>query len=308
MKDYFKLQWLLTNRKFKESGYPPVFGYLLLLGAFGLFSVLIFEKTSYAPYLISLICLSLMLPLAEKNKLDFLVSIYGDKTKMKIRILENLLICLPFVTLLLLKSFFIAGLLLFLSSLVLALFNFQFNNNFTIPTPFAKRPFEFPIGVRKTYPLLLLAYVFAVVAILYDNLNLGIFSFLFIFLVILSFYSIPEPDFLVWIHAESPKIFLKNKVWSALKNATFLILPVIIGLMIYYPSEWISILFFYLIGLLVLPTFLFAKYAAYPNEINLPEVFILLICLFVPPLLLLGLLFFYKKAIKQLQFILNDSN
>lgn len=306
MKDYFELQYVLTNRKIKEAGLNPILGYLLALTAFVLISEYIFQKTEFAKYLVILTCLSLQFKLSEKNRTDFLLSTFGDKTKMKIRILENFFLCIPFVSILVYKSFLFEATILFLCSTILALFSFHSNFNLTIPTPFSKKPFEFSTGFRKTFFIFPIAYALTVIAINVDNLNLGIFAFLLVFLVSLSFYHKPEQEYYVWIYAETSKVFLKNKVFNASKNATLTAAPIIISLLVFYPYEFELILIFFLIGLLFLWTVILAKYSAYPDEMNIPEGILIALSLYFPPLLLATIPFFYSKSMNKLKYLLND--
>lgn len=306
MKDYFELQYVLTNRKIKEAGLNPLLGYVLGLTAFVLLSEYIFHKTEFAKYLVILTCLSLQFQLSERNRTDFLLSTFGDKTKMQIRVIENFILCIPFISLLLYKSFLFEASILFLSSSILALVSFHTNVNLTIPTPFSKRPFEFSTGFRKTFFIFPIAYAMTVIAINVDNLNLGIFSFLLVFLTSLSYYHKPEQEYYVWIFAETPKVFLKNKIFNAYKNASIIVAPIIISLLVFYPNEFKLILLFFIIGLLFLCTLILAKYSAYPGEMNIPEGIIIAFSLYFPPLLLVIIPFFYSKSINKLKYLLND--
>jgi hypothetical protein len=306
MKDYFKLQYALTNRKIKEAGLNPLFGYLLVLTAFVLLSEYIFQKTAFAKYLVILACLSLQFKLSEKNRTDFLRSTFGDPLNMRIRSIENLIVCMPFVSILLYKSFLIEACILLLCSIILARFSFHSNFNLTIPTPFSKKPFEFSTGFRKTFFIFPIAYGLTVVAFNVDNLNLGIFAFLLIFVVALSYYHKPEQEYYVWIYAETPKEFLKNKVFNASINASLASAPIIISLLLFYPSEFELILIFFLIALLFLCTVILAKYSAYPDEMNIPEGIVIALSLYFPPLLLAIIPFYYSKSIKKLKYLLND--
>lgn len=306
MKDYFELQYVLTNRKIKEAGLNPLLGYVLGLTAFVLLSEYIFHKTEFAKYLVILTCLSLQFQLSERNRTDFLLSTFGDKTKMKIRVIENFILCIPFISLLLYKSFLFEASILFLSSSILALVSLHTNVNLTIPTPFSKRPFEFSTGFRKTFFIFPIAYALTVIGINVDNLNLGIFSFLLVFLTSLSYYHKPEQEYYVWIFVETPKVFLKNKIFNAYKNASIIVAPIIISLLVFYPNEFKLILLFYIIGLLFLCTLILAKYSAYPGEMNIPEGIIIAFSLYFPPLLLAIIPFFYSKSINKLKYLLND--
>ena len=308
MKDYFYLQYIMTNRKIKEAGLPPLLGYLFVLIAFVLLSAYVFQKTDFAKYLVILISLSSVFKLSENSRADFLLSTFGDKIKMQIRILENTILCLPFVLLLLYKSCFLEASMLFLSSLLLSLFTLQSAFHFTIPTPFSKNPFEFSTGFRRSFFLFPIAYALTFMAIKVDNFNLGLFSMLLIFLVAMSYYPTPENEFFVWVHADSPKSFLKKKMTVALSYVMLLASPILISLLIFYPMEFEKTLLFLLISVLLLPTIILAKYTAYPTEINFPEVIKIALCLFFPPLFVVMIPYLYFKAGANLKYILNDSN
>jgi hypothetical protein len=298
----------MTNRKIKEAGLPPLLGYLFVLIAFVLLSAYVFQKTDFAKYLVILISLSSIFKLSENTRADFLLSTFGDKIKMQIRILENTILCLPFVLLLLYKSCFLEASMLFLCSLLLSLFTLQSAFHFTIPTPFSKNPFEFSTGFRRSFFLFPIAYALTFMAIKVDNFNLGLFSMLLIFLVAMSYYPTPENEFFVWVHADSPKSFLKKKMTVALSYVMLLASPILISLLIFYPMEFEKTLLFLLIIVLLLPTIILAKYTAYPTEINFPEVIKIALCLFFPPLFVVMIPYLYFKAGANLKYILNDSN
>jgi hypothetical protein len=308
LKDYFKLHYVMTNRKIEEAGINPLLGYLLTLTAFVLLSEYIFHKTEFAKYLVILTCLSLQFKLSEKNRTDFLLSTFGDKIKMQIRILENTILCLPFFLLLLYKSFFLEASMLFLCSLLLSLFTLQSAFYFTIPTPFSKNPFEFSTGFRRSFFLFPIAYALTLMAIKVDNFNLGLFSMLLIFLIAMSYYPTPENEFFVWVHADSPRSFLKKKMMVALSYVMLLASPILISLLIFYPMEFEKTLLLLLIGILLLLTIILAKYTAYPTEMNFPEVIKITLCLFFPPLFVVMIPYLYFKAGANLKYILNDSH
>lgn len=306
MKEYFDLQLVMTNRKIKAAGINPALGYLLGLLAFVLLSEYIFHKTEFAKYLVILACFSFQFRFSEKHRTEFLLYTFGDETKKKIRVLENLIICLPFALILVYNSLFLEVLILLLCSITIALFSFHSNLNFTIPTPFSKNPFEFSRGFRNSFFIFPLTYALTIIAINVDNLNLGIFSILLIFLTTLSFYSKPEEEYYVWVHADSPKSFLMKKMIIATKNAILLTIPISLGLLIFYPAEYDLILLFLFIGILFLWTMVLAKYSAFLSEINLPEGILIAFAISFPPLILLIIPYFYTKSIKNLRLILND--
>ena len=85
MKDYFILQLVMTKRKVNEAGLNPLLSCLLGLILFVAFSEYIFHRTEFAKYLVILVCFSFQFKLSENRRTDFLLSIFGDKAKNKIR-------------------------------------------------------------------------------------------------------------------------------------------------------------------------------------------------------------------------------
>ena len=308
MKDYFDLQLVMTNRKIEEAGLNPVLGCLLGLILFVVLSEYIFHKTEFAKYLIILVCFGFQFKLSENRRTDFLLSTFGNKSKNKIRVLENSIVCIPFVSVLLYKNLFLEAVILFICSITIALFSFRTSLNFTIPTPFSKNPFEFSTGFRNTFFIFPLAYALTIIAINVDNFNLGIFSMLLISITTLSYYSKPEEEYYVWVYAETTKSFLKKKIIIATKNYILLTIPILIGLLIFYPIKLDLIFLFLFIGVLFLWTIVLAKYSAFPDEINLSEGFIIAFTLLFPPLILVVIPYLYNKSIINLKFIFNDKN
>jgi hypothetical protein len=306
MKDYFILQLTMANRKMKEAGMNPAVCYFLMLVLFILFGEYIFQKTEFAKYLAIFTCMSLQIQLSEKNRTEFLLSTFGDKTKNKLRIIENLIICIPFCIILIYKNQFLEASILLLGSIVFAFLKLQDVLNITLSTPFSKNLFEFSVGFRKTFFIFPIAYILTIIAIKVDNLNLGIFSFLLLFLTTMGFYSKPENEYYVWIYKSNAMLFLKNKLLSASKNVTLLVSPIIITLLLYFTSEFQLVLIFFIAGMLFQWTIILAKYSVYPQEMNLIEGIIIALSFYFPPLLLAIIPFFYKKSIKKLKVILND--
>ena len=306
MKEYFKLQYRILNRKMNDVGLSPILGYLLtIIGFYGI-SIYLFSKTEFAEYFYGLISISFLPKLSEKKRNDFLKTAFSISNYSKLRIMENLIIVFPFLIFLLYQqSFLVTIILLFISPLMFIL-NFDNNFNFTIPTPFSKKPFEFPVGFRNTFFLFPFAYFLAYQSILADNFNLGIASMLLITVVVMSYYSKPENEYFIWSFNLTSKDFLIKKIMIGFLFFSFLILPVILSLIIFYPNETLTLLAFILLSYTYIITIILAKYSTYPNEINVPEVVLLSVSIIFPPVLLGIIPFFYTKSIKQLNLILDN--
>jgi len=304
VKEYLLLQYKMTNRKFQDVGFNPQLAYILMTVLFAGLSILLFQKTEFAIYIYLLIALTLLGKLSETRRTEFLKICYGDTQLKKIRIIENLIYSIPFFAFLLYKHLIVYAGLLWLLTTILALVNFRTTLNFTIWTPFSKRPFEFMTGFRNSFYILFAAYALTIIAVLINNFNLGVFSMLLVFVTILSYYSKPENEYFVWVHNQNPKVFLLNKIKTALLFSSSIVLPIVLILAIFIPQNIGIILFFFLVGLAFLISVIVVKYAAYPDEINITQGIFLALCIWFPPILIILIPFFFKKSENRLSRLL----
>ena len=222
--------------------------------------------------------------------------------------LENLIYAFPFALFLIYKEEFVMSFLLMVSSLLLVIFNFNVNLNFTIPTPFGKKPFEFVTGFRKTFFIFPFAYLLTYAAIAVNNFNLGIFSLLLVGLVCLSYYLKPENEYYVWSYCLTPKDFLIEKLKIGLLYFTVLSLPIVISLGVFFYNEIGILLVFFIISYAYIIAIILAKYSAFPDEMSLPQGILIALSFMFPPILIGLIPYFYSLSVKRLTTLLNDSN
>ncbi len=294
----------MTNRKFKDSGFNPLLAYSLLTTLFVGLSIYLFQKTEFAQYIYLLFALTLIGKLSETRRTEFLKICYDDIQLKKIRITENLICSIPFFAFLLYKQLFeYTGLLLTLTT-ILALINFQTTFNFTIWTPFSKRPFEFTTGFRNTFYLLFAAYAVSIIAVSVRNFNLGVFAMLLVFATTLSYYSKPENEYYVWTYSLKPKSFLFSKIKTALLFSSIIALPIAVVLAIFNPQNIGILSLFFLIGWAFLISIIVSKYAAYPDEINITQSIFLALCIWFPPILIVIIPYLFKQSQNRLSKLL----
>lgn len=306
MKAYFKLQVKLTQRKFNDLGFHPLVSGVLIIALFLALSLLLFSKTSYAPFVYLVFSASLVLRLSESKRNDFLKLNFSLSNYKLLRLLENLSASLPFALFLIYKGewFFIFPLIVL--HVILSFYISKSRFNFSIPIPFGKYPFEFTIGFRKTLLLFPLAYILSVIAYNANNYYLGIFSLLLVFVIALSYYAQPENEFYVWMFKANPRRFLWTKIKIAFSYISVLHLPITIFLAFTYPQLIAWTLLFLLGAYLVLAMVILAKYTAYPNEMSTSHAFLMAFGIAFPPLLLFLLVYFYYQSKQQLKTYLND--
>lgn len=294
----------MLNRKMIDFGLPILIGYTFLPLIFILGSNYLFRKTAFANYLFGLLAVIVVSKLSEPNRNNFLKSIFSKKKYRILRILENIIYCMPFTLFLIYKKQFIFSLLLNLAVIITALFNFGTTLNITIPTPFSKKPFEFTVGFRKTFYMFPIAYFLTYISISVGNFNLGVFSILFMALICFSYYSEIENEYFIWNFKQSSKEFLLDKTKTCLTYFTLLTVPSIISLSISFYNEIAILMILFILCYAYLLTIILAKYSAFPNNMHLPQGILILMSFAFPPILFVVIPLFYSQSIKKLNTIL----
>ncbi len=111
---YFSLQYRMLNRQLSDFGLHPLAAYLLSVAAFIGLSVYLFLKTEYAVYIYCALATGFTYMLSESGRNGFLKTCFSADEYYTIRIIENALLALPFVTFLMYKSAFLPAALLLL--------------------------------------------------------------------------------------------------------------------------------------------------------------------------------------------------
>lgn len=305
MKFYFLLQAKRVYRHIDEFGIIPLIGFAVIIAVFIACSNALFDNLANAAYYYIFLGVGLSLKLSSSKHTRFLKKCFPSKTFQKVRILENMLFVLPFSIFLCYKHLFIEACSLLSIALATSFFNKLEIKSFVILTPFGKKPFEFTIGFRNSFWLLLLAYGLTYIAIHVENYNLGVFSLIVVFLTCMSYYMKPEPLYYVWVHAETPREFLHTKIKTAIIYSSYIVLPVIVALSVAFPIDMLQItLLFTCIGYSFITLTILGKYHNYPTNIPLFQTLAMLVSLLFPPLLLIIIPIFYRKSIKNLNAIL----
>jgi hypothetical protein len=300
MKFYFQLQYKRLIRSLKDWGLNPVIGLILAVVGFTYISYQIFNRISYAQYVYPLLALISIFSLAQKTRNEFLKTVFSNNKYRKIRLIENLLLTVPFYLFMLTRHHYLQAVAMLIGAAGLSLYNDAGNWSVVIPTPFYKRPFEFLIGFRKNYLLLFLLYGVAVIAIVVNNYYLGMFCLTGTLLTCMGFYTVAEPVFYVWVHAQQAPGFLLAKIRTALIYSSCVCLPIALPFIFRYPSNAYIPLIVVFIGLLYVTMGVLGKYATYPHQGNLLQVLKLALGLIFPPALLILIPHFYRQSVQRL--------
>ena len=107
-----------------------------------------------------------------------------------------------------------------------------------------------------------------------------------VFLTSFSYYTEPEAEYFIWIYNLSPGRFLLNKIITGILYSTFMCLPIIVTIGVFFFDK-INIVFgFQALGYVFLTTVILAKYSAYPGKINIPQTALIVLCLYLPAFLI----------------------
>ncbi len=290
-----------------SGGSRPIIGYLLALLILLMFvglSIALFRIIPFASYVYILVALYFVSKLNEIKRNDFLKTSFGNERYRKLRILENLITVFPFVVFLIYKQQFYPIIILVTIAVMMAVLNLKTTYSIAIPTPFYKKPFEFTVGFRNTFFMFFIAYGLTIIAVAVDNFNLGVFSLMLIFLTILGYYLKPENEYFVWSYNLTPGKFLIEKIKTAFLFSFYLCLPILLLLGIFYFENLGILLLFTLLGYLYLTMLILAKYSAYPDEMDLVQAIIMMICLVFPPMLIVFIPFFTSQSVNKLKELL----
>ena len=189
----------MANRKLKDMGFYPVGAYLLMVGLFLAVSALLFHRLDYAPYIYLAFPLPFFSRLSDRRRNDFLKMAFLERQYKTIRLMENLLIALPFALFLCWEQRFLAIVPLIAISILFSWVKVKKMFSFVLPTPFSMHPFEFSVGFRYTFYLFPIAYYTTVMAMVHDNLTLGVAALGFMFIVCCFFYFQADNIYYVWI-------------------------------------------------------------------------------------------------------------
>jgi len=258
----------------------------------------------YAKWLYVFFYVLMAIQLGEGTKSSQLYTLFSKRDYFKIRILENMLLAIPFALYLLYEGTYLSIGILAVTSFLFAFFRTSQSWDFVIPTPFKKFPFEWIIGFRKSILFILPIYFLLYKGWEVGNYNLSLATIGCLFLVGMSFYFQSESRYFVWIFSSDTTSFLLDKIKVATIGISILIIPVIIILLIGFPIQLIPLAITLVLGYAFLIATVLAKYSAFPNDWNLPQYILMGLCFPFPPLLLAVIPIFYKQARKKLSSVL----
>lgn len=288
------------KRRFNDAGFEPRVALALFALGFVLLSNYLFSKTVAAPYFYVLFAALLLLNLSEFRRNDFLKTHFSQLDLVRIRQLENGIVALPFFLYLFITFHIVSAFLVIGIAFSMTFFVNRPRFHVTLPTPFSRKPYEFTVGFRATWVMIVAALVLEVIAIAVSNAQLGIAAMMSVIVLTINFYKTPEEPYYVWNFNRTPFQFLMYKITYAWRHVSVLVLPFVILNGFFFWEQIGFILLFLGMGFLVQLLIVLAKYADYPNEIGLITTLLILVSIFFPLLLLFTIPFFFIQGMQRL--------
>ncbi len=300
---YIKLQYTLIRRRFRQLGLHPIAGFMLIPIIFVVLSVYLFYKTELAVYLYTIIGLLTITSIYTTDRIEFL-RLVAEKSMWKIRLIENLTLAIPFVLFLLIKQEYLFASLILLTGIGFSFLKKVYRNSIRFKTPYFHRPFEFIIGFRKYVLLSLFALFLLFMAYKSNNMNLGLFSILAHFGVVLTYLGFIEPSHYINLYHQTPSGFLKDKLKTTFVYTCMTILPFGIIQLVLFPASLLPLSLLIVLGMLIVHYFVICKYSNYPESLSVGDTFLFVFSIVFPILLLYTIPLFWKKSKLRLNHLL----
>ena len=312
VKSILKIQLKQLNRLATEVGLFRLI-FLLGLAAYLFFAVYVkLQDPSYKDLIVGLFAF-IIFGIHTKRKDKIFLNLYSPQPQI-IFFIEYLLLSLPILVLLVyyqfwLHTFFMIAFIFVLPFLKTPLKKYSINTWLQKQIP--NDNFEWKAGIRKQFILFMSVWLIA----FFTSFFIGsvIIALFILGIVVMSFYEKNESLPMLLAKEESPKTFLKRKIWSHLLTYLSVMIPLFFSFIIFHPAHfYIPLLEIIIFSILIVYNILL-KYAFYlPNEkaggtqifsaigsISVLVPFVLII------VLVLGIKFWFQ-AHRNLKFHLHD--
>lgn len=308
---FIRLQQL--KRELTKTGWLYSLILLVITGLLGFLLYHVVQNSTHSFYLAALIILAVYGIHGTRNDLQFIRQ--QLRNPFFILTTEYVLISLPIIILLFLKSYFIAGCTIIAGCILIALIVPKNSTHLLFPKLARWIPsamFEWLSGIRNTKGIVA---VFLIV--LYATCFLKFIPLIFLWLTtitIAGFYQFGEPLSLLYLH-ENAKQLLRIKIKNVLLlYVKITLIPVLVNIFL-HPDIWWVDLMIYILCMLVIICAVLIKYAVYrPNERLTAGSMLLSIVSISPalpftlPLPIIVAAIKYKSAIQNLENYFHDQH
>lgn len=218
MRYYFQLQMQRFRRIINNTGIPLILFLLFILTVY-YFAYYAIKEFKYSPYALLILSIFILEKTNQKNRLEFLKSLFVRSTEyIKIRCIENIILLLPILLLAAITGLFWTIPIILIIGIAYAIINkiISFTSNTATPTPYGKYPFEMIRFFRMyLFPNSIAIFLF-VMGIISKNDNLTLFGIALIPMLIIGHLEYVEPVEVLWNYTHKPTSFLFHKIKTEL--------------------------------------------------------------------------------------------
>lgn len=302
MEYYFRLQYRILRRSVEETGLPFFMAFVLSLLFFAALYYFLLHYPHLSQIAVPYLALSLLLARSDLQRLEFIQSQFSKSQFHLIRLLENVVVVLPFVILTIVVGYWFSSLLSLVFAAIFAVIKPASGWGKVLPTPFRLYPFEFIVLFRRRLWLLLILIAILSIGMYVDNFNLAVVIFAVMILTVAAeVYNVIEPEHILWNFSKRRAGFLKHKLYRGCLQFFLVLMPFFIALSVRFTDKLLWLLLSAVVGCLVLILLLFIKYAIYPRQVGLLESFIFVLAAAMPLSLTFLFPYYFIKAKRNLE-------
>lgn len=264
---YISLRLKQFARFFSFNGIHPFIGMIILFLLFTIVSVAIFQKLPYAVWVYLVLALFSLLELQPPMMNAMLRHQVRPGTFFKAKLLENILIVIPFVVFLGCKMQWGAAALLLLIVVPYSYYSFSLPKAKlrALPSPFPAHAFEYHNMFRMVMPVYVIYLLLLVVGVISGNFYVMLVPFFLLLFVMQMAYGLPEDVSYIWLYRCTAARFLQKKLLVLLLSYSCTFLPFLLTALIFYTSSFGIAVLCFITGLIALTGALFIKYQFYPS-------------------------------------------
>lgn len=313
MFDYLRLCRTLLERQLVAWRLAPWLVYTLAPVLFVGLAALLLQRSEHLAWALVFLGLSSIRPLSDGGRNDFLRGLFRGDQYRRVRLIENGLLLLPFFLCLAVGAVWLRSLSCGAGALVLGGVGISMvwwtdrpRSSRGLPTPFSANPFEYAVGFRKYWWVLLIAVFLMGQGGWVNNFELAAFGLFVLGMTGVQIVQEPEPGFYVWIYAMPAKEFLRRKLTLTLRHQALVVIPFALLLILLFPARWAVTLFVVVLVMACQAFNLLIKYSNFPHRLNVGHGFIFALGLIVFPTLFILIPLYYQRALARLAILLPD--
>lgn len=302
-------------RFFPFNGFNPLAGIVLSVVVFAVLSLLVFEKAPEPGWVYLAMAILGLAELQSSDANSYLKEHTTGSAYYSCKLVENILIAIPFAAILLFKQAYLQVGCLFAFIPVYSIANISIPKPKlrALKSPFPAHAFEWHFAFRLFPVVYVLHILLMIPAVIADNFYIMLVPFILLLFILITAYGMLEDRFMIWVYRKTAKAFLWSKFKSLFVgyNISYALF-MIVGL-IFFTGQAGMLFMCYAAGLIGLTGCMLIKYHFYPGAIVVQIsqfVFLGFVigCFFNPAMVILCLLlmmFSYYKAVAKLKSILS---